>query len=461
MPNTHKKAKRVLIIAFYFPPTLTGGVFRPLKFTKYLDNFAWQPIVLTAKHLSFLYHDPELLNEISDVVRVSCAPFLSPTILARRIKKVCRACFGLRSLKSRRTTRMNINTPPIHQTNNSDTTPVLARLINSILIPEAQVLWLPFALIRALYLIRRYSISVILTTSPPNSSHLLGPILKKISQVKWIADFRDPWFGNSLEQFRSMFLPNQRLKVEKFLLKTTLSSADAIVNIGYGESNDLQRCFPDVNKNKFHVIHNGYDPEDFPQKTFNQSRNSTLTLCHLGYLYKGSADEFFNTITDLLTEEYEMRNHLKIQFIGQIDQTYESLIYRSDFRTTFKLYGQLPHSEALKVLLECDVLLVFLCGFGKSEIPGKIFEYLATKKPVLALAPKTGDTAQILLESGLGIIVEPGQSEQLKHVLRDLYNRKLTNGITIHVNEDFLAKFDRKHLTKQLADIMGKITETK
>jgi glycosyltransferase involved in cell wall biosynthesis len=458
-----KKQRKVLIIAYYFPPALTGGVFRPLKFVKYLNKFAWQPVVLTAKKIPFVDYDFELLNELPSAVHVYRAPFLSPTTCARNLKNAYRSISTFSLLKLHSKYKINDDDKASHSRPCLENTSTFAKLLNTMLIPDAQLLWLPIAFLKAFYLIKRHSISMIMTTSPPNSSHVLGFILKKITRVKWIADFRDPWFSNLSGKSRSMFLAKQRLKVEKSLLKKILLLADSIINIGFGESNELKKSFPEISETKYFVITNGYDTDDFRDTFSKELSKDSFRLCHLGYLYQDSAEDFFPAINDILTEDQTIKDNLEIRFVGRIDPKYKNLIEKSDFTTTYRLYGQLPHHEALKIVLESDVLLVFLGGtlFNESEIPGKLFEYIATKKPIIAIAPKKGDTAQILKKCGLGIIIEPGQTDDYKHAIKDLYDKKMNNEIKTHVNEDFLLKFDRKQLTKRLADIMTEVIKIK
>lgn len=459
--NTDKK---LLIIAFYFPPVLTGGVFRPLKFVKYLNNFGWEPIVLSASKLPFVDYDPDLLNEIPKNVMLHSVPFFSFSLLIKKIKQ----SFSILSKTTQVKPDLNSVRKKYHRGNtfNNIFSWIKKRLVKLgynimfLFIPDQQILWLPLALLKAFLLIKRYRISIILTTSPPNSSHLLGLILKKITGIKWVVDFRDPWFSHWIALDKDAFFYSSRYKTEKWLEKIVVRSADQIITVSEGDRFSLQQMFPKISKNKFYVITNGYDQEDFASLDTQPILNSKFVVSHLGYLYQQTADDFFDAVESLLVENDELRKNMEIRFIGHIDESYKKRINKSNFYNNFRLVGQLKHIDGLQNIIHSDVLLVLLGGnlFDKGEIPGKIFEYMASNKVILAITPKDGDTAKILIESGLGMIVEPGDSESIKQILNQLYHEKVENGQTKKLNKDFLRRFERRNLAKELTYLLDEVS---
>jgi glycosyltransferase involved in cell wall biosynthesis len=404
--------------------------------------------------LSFLDQDNHLLSEIPAKIRVYRVPFFSPRQLYRKIKKLLRLRSG-NDLASR---------PPLVMTSNSNSRyslikSTITKLVNTLILPDIQVLWLPLALIKSLYLIKRHSIPIIFTTSPPNSTHLIGLILKKIARVHWVADFRDPWFSVWSELRDAILLPNYRKKVEELMERMVVDSADRIVSVSEGDRLDLRKKFPHINRSKFHVITNGYDPEDFSSLGTQPFLNSKFVVSHLGYLYGETADEFFAAVESVLEESEELKRNMEIRFVGRIDERYTEIISNSSFSENFCSVGQLKHKDALQNIIYSDVLLVLLGGtrFGEGEIPGKIFEYIASNKVILAITQKDGDTAKILIESGLGVIVEPGDSNSIMQILKKLYREKCERRLTREVNSDFLKQFERRTLTRKLSYILDEV----
>jgi hypothetical protein len=449
----------VLLIAFYFPPILSGGVFRPLKYSKYLHEFGWQAIVLTAKGPSFIDYDYNLLNEVDDNVKIYRSLFVSIRIIIKKLKNIF--ILKIKSTKNRKKNNVfdihNLSKNALQNNNRKQV--ILLKILKTFLFPDGKIFWLPLALINSLYLIYKYSIPVIWTTSPPNTSHLVGYILKKVTRVKWIIDFRDPWFKKDEFNKDSIYLVKSRLRLEKMLLRKILKNADNIINIGYGESHDLMKLFPKINQNKFKVIHNGYDIDDFKHQQEIKDKYEKLTLCHLGYLYSESANDFFEAIDEIIMENYGKANYLKIKFVGQIDPTYKKKIESCKLKGMYELSGQVQHSTAIKEIISSDILLVFLGGekFYKSEIPGKIFEYVAAEKLILAIAKEEGETAEILIKSGLGIIVEPKKSEKIKKIIKNLINKKFNQKLTVQPNRKYIRKFDRRYLTEKFAKILDEL----
>ena len=418
--------------------------------------------MLSAGKLPFVDYDKDLLNEIPRDIKIHSVPFFSLSGLRKRIKHRFPRLHNSSELESElssvsrqyhRRSPLNI----LHWIKKR-----LARFASNaifLLVPDQAILWLPLAIVKAFWLIKYHGISIILTTSPPNSSHLLGLIIKKIANVKWVADFRDPWFGPWFAIDESNIFYNHRFKIEKWMEKIVISSADRIITVSKGDRINLEKIFLKIGRSKFHVITNGYDQDDFTSVDYRPISNSKFVLTHMGYLYEQSADDFFDAVESLLDENDELKKNIEIRFVGHISESYKKRITKSSFASNFSLVGQLKHRDALQNIMYSDALLVLLGGnfFHKAEIPGKIFEYLASNKIILAITQKDGDTAKILIESGLGVIVEPGDSNSIIQILKKLYREKCERRLTREVNSDFLKQFERKTLTRKLSYILDEV----
>jgi hypothetical protein len=452
-----KIKSKVLLVAFYFPPILAGGVFRPLKFAKYLKEFGWGAYVLTIKKSSQFEIDRSLSSEIGTSVKVYRTPFL----------RVLGISYRLKELYWKIETKLNSSKKKyqISSGGHSNGNPkfksvrkILSSFFNNILIPDAEVLWIPFALFYGFYIIKKHSISTIMTTSPPNSAHLIGYLFKKFLKIKWIADFRDPWFSNWEDRYGKTIIARYRRKLEKYLYRKVIYTTDRIINIGKGECNDIKKEFPEIESNKFRIITNGFDLSDF-SKNLRRRKISRFTISHIGALYSETADDFFTVIENIFCKNVEIKKNTLIKLVGIIDKSYKKHVENSKFRENYCLTGQVSHSKAIEFLCNSDLLLICLGGkkFKKSEIPGKIFEYLAAQKFILMIGNSDGDTAHIVRKSGQGVVIENNQLYDLENVIKESYYKAKAGTLKVDIKPEYLEQFDRKYLTCKLANIMNEI----
>lgn len=387
-------SKKVLIISYLFPPLGGGGVIRTTKFVKYLPQFGWRPYVLTVKKGFYPHEDKSLLQEIPKKVEAIRIRYLEPAFWIK----------------------------------NKYWQSFLAYLIYPFfLIPDRQMLWFLPALITALKILKKEKIKIVFTSSAPVSDHLIGLVIKKLTGVKWIADFRDEWAKNPFKKYPT---PLHRL-INQYLEKKVVQDADQIVTVSDPITEYLKSL--SNNKEKFFTITNGFDEEDFetlPVVAVLRNTNQKFKIVHIGGLYS-------------------------IEYENSFIKAFKGLNLKNAYLNFIGTQKRLPHKEAIKKMLEADLLLLILDPIERPAVlTGKLFEYLRAKKPILAVARKNTIAARIINKYQVGLVVEPDQKSFKKGIL-EMYQKWLNNDLkTPKINID---QYQRKNLTSHLAKIFDKM----
>ena len=380
--------KKVLFISYFFPPVGGGGVIRIAKFVKYLPIFGWQPFILTAKKVLYPFRDPELLKELPRAVQIKKINYFEPGFW----------------IKSRRWQSF-----------------LIYLIYPWFLIPDRQILWLVPAIIAARKIIRKEKIKVIFTSSAPATDHLIGWFLKKLTNVKWVADFRDEWSNNPLQKFPT---PIHRW-LNKFWEKRIVRAADKITSVSEPLTSYLETLWPA--KDKFLTLTNGFDQEDFSRIQNSPKRKKYFHLLYSGTLYHPQITQpFWAAIQELNLAD------LKASFIG--------------------LEKRASHRQSVEILQSADVLLLILDPIDRPAVmTGKFYEYLAARKPILALAPENTGVAKLIKKLKVGRVVPTLDKEKIKKSIKHFY-QKYQKGI-LNIPQITIDQYERKYLTGQLAKI--------
>ena len=419
--------KKVLIISYYWPPAGGSGVQRWLKFSKYLPNHNFSPIIFTPENPYFEVLDQELLSEVSPLVEVCKLPIWEPY----RLKDIL---FG-KGIKAQ-----SAGVIP-------DKTLFKNKLLNwlrgNIFIPDPKVYWIKPSIKRLIKKIQEEDIKYIITTGPPHSMHLIGLGLKKrLPSLKWIADFRDPWSG--LDILNEFYLSSIARKKHKKLEKKVLESADITLTV----SPTWVDNFKSLGSQRVELITNGYDIDDFSVK---KKSNNKFIIGHYGLLnHLRNPKNLWKTLDNICSEDIEFDKKLEIHFAGNTDQeVITDIMSFSYLKNKVKHLGYLSHAEVINQYNEASVLLLLLfeSKSGIGNYPGKIFEYFAAKKPILAFGPDNSDTQQLIKDTESGFY----------HTYSDITLRntiiKLFNESSLIKNKN-IAQFSRKELTKKLANLI-------
>ena len=438
-----KKAKRVLIIAYSFPPCGLVGALRPFKFAKYLPDYGWEPVILARKvdnHLREI--DESLLDQLKPCLKISRVTGIEPKDWFQKF------------LKQNSDGNLKIRKADNHFIAKKYFIELLKRFWRTwVEIPDSHIGWFPFAFLKAFKIIRKEKIDVIYSTSDPFTSHLIGLCLKMITKKPWVADFRDPWTQYSLYEYHS----NTRKKIDESLERRFLRVADLITVTSDLTAKGFITKYPSVERAKIITITNGFDPFDF--KGFNfEKKNPKFTITYTGnFFLVSSSNKFLEAVYEFLGLHPHVRSKIIIRFIGLLDNFSQQLIDSLALHDVVKYLGYVPYRNSLQYQAESDVLLLTRSlGEGNaSTIPAKLFEYLAIRKPILALIPTEGDAAKLVREAKCGVVVSPDDKDMIRESIYDLYSKYETHDLAANTDTFVLKRYERKYLTNRLSKLFN------
>lgn len=456
--------KKVLLITYDFPPARTSGIYRPVKFVKHLRRFGWEPIVLTSKNPYVVMYDETLLADLPENIRVERA--FSPDLM-RFSARVHQLLFGKAQGSPRvQSSNLALSGSPnggVHSRKKSWVkrkilSPLNRFIVNWTHLPDSKVPWVPFALWKALRIIKSEKPDVIITTSAPPNVQLIGLLLRFFSRRPWVVDLRDNWVVGYSQNYGSSL----RVRVDMWLMKQVLKRADAVVTMCDGNRDDIRAAFPDLPLCRFRTITNGFDQDDFfgIESKYMPQRAGKLRLLHVGTLYRGTAGCFFEGLADLLKNKWEIRNDIEVDFIGTLCGDYPDRISELGLSDVVQMHDFRTHPEIIKAMLEADALLLFM-GVEKimnQQFPGKFFEYLKAERPILAFG-REGEIARAMSECRSGYLFPPDDVEAIKSGLSDIWQRKMNNKLQVAPNSIRVREYEYASLTRQLSDLLFEVTE--
>lgn len=418
---------KVLIITYYWPPAGGSGVQRWLKFVKYLQNFDIEPIVYTVDDANYPKEDRSLLDEIPENVKILEQPIWEPT--------------DLLFWKQKKQQKKDIS----NSTNNG----LLSFIRGNFFIPDPKIFWVKPSIKFLNTFLKTNKIDVIISTGPPHSMHLIAQKLKQKNNIKWIADFRDPWtdlyYNKEFNQLS--FAKNRNRKLEIAVLK----NADCVLTV----SNSLKKEFVKQAK-RVEVITNGFDSEVLEQNTVNLDEK--FSISYIGLLPKQSNPKlFFSALRKICFENANFKRDLKLNFIGDISEDVKHEIQINNLSENTEFMEYVPHKKAIEYQQKAQVLLLLIPNIENAQgiLTGKLFEYLTTNRPIFAVSPPNIDLEQILEETNTGFVLDYHDELKIKKVIEGLYQEYKNGGISVKSKN--IAKYHRKELTKQLAEIIKSI----
>ncbi len=434
--------KKVLIITYYWPPSGGGGVQRWLKFAKYLPENGWEPIIFTPDNPEYPVIDQSLEKDINPKLKVLKHPIWEPYQLFKKL--------------SGRPAKERVNTGLLFDDKKTGLTEKISLWIRgNLLIPDPRFFWVQPATHFLEKEWNKINPDLIVTTGPPHSMHLIGMKLHKKFNIPWIADFRDPW---SKLDFLQRFYPTKpAIKKQQRLENMVLNSASAILSVSETWGKEIQAN----TIKKVSVITNGFDQSDFIIEKGDVKPNKFL-ISHMGIINSlRNPKVLWQSLSELCGEIPTLENDLEIRLIGTVDPgLVNEIIEYPLLKENVKVISYLPHEEIVNEYYKSACLLLLLndSKIAKGHIPGKLFEYLASNTPILALGPGDSDVSKILIENSVGLTVDPNDKELLKKSIAQIYQD--FKGNTHKTKKGNIQKYSRENLTKSLADLFNKIIES-
>ena len=426
--------KKVLIITYYWPPAGGPGVQRWLKFVKYLRDFGIEPVVYIPDNPNYPLVDESLLNEVPRDIEIIKRPIFEP--------------YKFASFLSKKDTK-TISSGIIKQKEKQSFMQKLMLYIRgNFFIPDARKFWIkPSVKFLKLYL-KSANIDAVITTGPPHSLHLIGLGLKRELQLQWIADFRDPWtqigYQKELKLTKNSAEKHQRLENE------VLNSADKIITTSF----TTKKEFASKTSKPIEVITNGFD-SDLNESTALSKLDENFSISHIGSLLSGrNPNSLWKVLAEISAENKDFRNDFKLKLYGTVSDEVVQSISEAGLDKNLLLGGYIGHSEAL--MIQKSSLLLLLIEINSEEtkgiIAGKLFEYLAAKRPILALGPIDWDVAKIIEETSSGESFQYQEESALKEYILSSYQKYRENKLLSDSKN--IGDYHRKNLTKKLAELI-------
>jgi hypothetical protein len=427
----NNEPKKILIITYYWPPAGGPGVQRWLKFVKYLPEFDIQPIVYVPENPTYPIVDNELEKEVSDKAIVLKHKIFEPYQLAgifskKQIKKISSGII-----------------PAIKKQTFLERFLLWVR--GNLFIPDARFLWVNPSVKLLKKYIQENQIDTIITSGPPHSLHLIGLELKKQLNVNWLADFRDPW--TTIGYHKALKLSSYASKKHKQLERKVLNEADTIIVT----SKTTKAEFQLLTQKPIEVITNGYDVENVTKQTLDEK----FTMAHIGsFLSDRNPKVLWQVLYELIAENAVFANHFQLKLIGKVSQEILDAITSFHLEKHLLNLGYVSHIEAIQHQRKSQVLLLIEIDSNetKSIIPGKVFEYLVSERPIIAIGPKDSDFAEIITSTNTGIFFTYDEKEHLKKTILQYFELYLQK--KLHVFPVGLQQYSRKNLTERLSKLL-------
>lgn len=423
--------KKVLIITYYWPPAGGPGVQRWLKFVKYLPVFNIEPVVYIPENPNYPIVDESLNSEVSKDVTIIKHPIKEPYKLA-----------GLFSKKSSKTISKGIISEEKKQ---SLIEKVLLYVRGNYFIPDARKSWVKPSVEFLSEYIQKEEIETIITTGPPHSLHLIGLQLKERLGVKWVADFRDPW--TTVGYHKQLRLTNASNAKHKALEKQVLTTADQIIVTSFTTKKEFQQ----LTKQPIEVITNGYDKESVDKFEM----DSKFTMSHIGSLLsKRNPEVLWKVLSEFISENDQFSKDFQLNFIGFISDSVLHSLKTYNLSSYVNNVGYVSHKEAITYQKKSQIVLLIEINSEETKciIPGKLFEYMASNRPIIALGPKGSDVEKIITETNTGNYFNYEDYDSLKRIILEHYKAYQNN--TLQGHPIGLQKYSRKSLTEALSKLL-------
>jgi glycosyltransferase involved in cell wall biosynthesis len=426
---------RVLLISYLFPPAGGITVQRAISLARYMPEHECEIHVLSARNAPTPVMDSGLLQLIPPSVQLHHA--WTPVIPFSLSQKMWRLLHG---------NQKGLPQPVAASSSSCNSGKI--DFVRKVLCPDPEVLWRPFCFRQAADLIKRHRIDVVLITAPPFSALLTGVQLKrKFPHITLVSDFRDgwvDWYVNAFEFFRS---PELRKKISR-MEREVVEASDLVVSVTASLREKLQQRYYSEPADKFPLLPNGFDPAIQPAIETPTRKTGKINVTYMGTLYGQTSARYYLDALDALPEE--IRSSFTSHFIGRIAD--EELATQQNRRSEVTVHGFLPQAEGLRRLADADLLLVNmtdpLCHTGK------IFEYLATGKPILAFTPTQGELAQLLNQVGCTWIVDPKDHSTAKQTLRMIAELYHSGKTLLAPDRHQIRRFERPQLTAQYVELI-------
>ena len=429
----------VLVLAEAFPPSAESGVYRTFSFVKYLERSGWSPVVLTLAPEAYRFLDEDLGQRIPEDLVVYRTRFPG---FVRRLQGWVDSSTASPSAMSGPKTATSWKR--------------LLRRLNFFLIPDTSIAWLPYAVRGCVTAVRRHRPRVLLASAPPASTAVIGMVVSRLLSLPLIVDFRDGWTVEPYYRHERQAHGGLRYGLEGVLEPMVFRRASRVLCQQAVMARDYRAKYPRW-RHKISTLNNGFDEDDFvdaPRYAFDRP-----TLLHAGYLEdRRNPENLFRGLAILRRKRPDIVDKWRVVLVGRSRADFPRMASDADVGDLVQFQGQVSHRTAVSMMLGASGLLL-LTGGDESELPGKLFDYLGSRRPIFAVAHPEGESARVIKEAGAGMVV-PGTGPEDIAAGLELFMDRVACRDAVH-NETDLYPFTRRYASEQLATVLDDVSARK
>lgn len=427
--------KRVLVITYYWPPVGGSGVQRWVKFAKYLPSEGWQPVIYTPSNPDLGSVDESLLSDIPAEAEIIKKPIFEPYGIYRKLT-------GSKG-------QIKIEANPGGDGHKSFLKRLSLWVRSNFFMPDPRCLWIrPSVKFLTKYL-REHPVDIIVSTGPPQSMHLIARGVSLATGIPWVADFRDPW--TKIFYFKHLMLSRLARRKHFELEQMVLDDATAIVAV----SPLVQADFKAMTSTPVHLVTNGYDESDYieavePSKGFNVVHTGLLTA-------EGNPVELWKVLGEKCRTDADFAASLRLTLAGKTDAAVLESIRQAGLGDYLTDLGYIDHNKAVLLQRKASVLILPIREEPETKaiLPGKLFEYLAARRPIIGVGTGEGAMATVLKETGAGNIFDWDDSAGVSEYVDSLWKAFKAGGVMIPDAE--IEKYSRRMTTKKMTELFDSL----
>ena len=422
--------KRALVITYYWPPAGGPGVQRWLKFVTYFKDFGIEPVVFIPDNPHYPLQDKSIVSEIPEGIEIIRFPIKEP--------------YGFAKIFSKKKTNQ-VSSGIITNKSQSVLEKLLLWIRGNFFIPDARIGWVKPAVGFLKEYLAKNDMDIVISSGPPHSLHLIGMALKEELGIKWVADFRDPW--TTIHYHQSLRLNKRAQKKHLKLESKVLNNSDLVVVT----SARTKKEFQNITSVPIEVISNGYDILE----KIEPNLDAQFSIAHIGSLLTNRNPELlWEILSELKDENKVFSKNLLIKLVGAVSEDVLESLAVFGLTENYKTLGYVSHQEAIQIQHDAQVLLLVEMDSPetKSIIPGKLFEYVAANRPILAIGPDGSDVEGILKETNAGVYFTYTEKEKLKNQLQFYY--EAYSKANLNINSHNTEQYSRRELTKSLSSLL-------
>lgn len=441
--------KRVLIITYYWPPSGGSGVQRWVKFAKYLPKEGWQPVIYTPENPELTTIDKTLAAEIPPEAEIVKTRIFEPYGIYRKLMGKGSST-DLKTLTSAGSDGNEVN--PVNGGKKSWKQKLSLYIRGNFFIPDPRIMWVrPSVKFLKSYL-KNHPVDAIVSTGPPQSMHLIGLELSKATGLPWLADFRDPW--TKIFYFKHLELTPRSEAKHQALEKKVVDGATRVIAV----SPMVKKDFEAITSTPVELITNGFDEEDFREHF---EADEYFNVTHTGlFASDGDPEILWKVLAGKCQKDKEFRKLLRIRLVGKTDQEIVNSIEAAGLGSNLVNLGYQSHEVAVREQRNASVLILPLRKEPEYEavLPGKLFEYLASRRPILGIGQTDGAMARVVRNTGSGIVYNWDDEEKICQWIDFSWDEFKNNELLDNASD--ISMYSRHKLTKRLASLLEEITKS-